>query len=111
MSPPTWRSLLIPTPPLTTSAPVVLDEDATVDVILVIAPIVVNPSTLRVLVILVAPSTFKLSLTDVIPDTESNIRGPVVVSMVLSSSSAILMLPNWRLPPRTVPATFKSPPI
>ena len=72
---------------------------------LVALPRVTLPSTSRV------PDTSKLSLTDVIPDTESNIRGPVVVSIVLSSASAILMLPNWRLPPITVPATFKSPPM
>ena len=46
-----------------------------------------------------------------ISEEESSVRFPAFVSIVLVVASAILILPNVRLPPLTVPATFKLPPI
>ena len=43
MSPPTWRSLLIPTPPDTCNAPVVLLVELVVSVIVVIPDILTKP--------------------------------------------------------------------
>ena len=114
ISPPTWRSLLIPTPPLTTTAPVdllvefVVDWTArvpdTVVASLVALPRVTLPVALKI------PTTFKSSLISTDPE-ELILRFPDLVSIVLSSVCAILILPNSTAPPLNVPDTDKLPPM
>ena len=52
-------------------------------------------------VILAIPVTLSLSLTSITPLEESSVRFPAFVSIVLVVASAILILPNVRLPPLT----------
>ena len=106
---------MIPTPPLTTNAPVVLLVEFVVELTarvpdtvvasLVALPRVTLPSTSRV------PLMSTLSLISTRPPVESSTRFPDEVSIVLSSVCAILMLPNSTAPPLNLPDTIKSPPI
>ena len=110
MSPPTWRSLLIPTPPLTTTAPVVLLVEFVVELTarvpdtvvasLVESPKVTLPSTSRV------PLMSTLSLISTTPPVESSTRLPVDVSIVLSVVCAMWTLPNSTDPPLNLQDTI-----
>ena len=116
MSPPTWRSLLIPTPPANVALPVVLLVEFVVDATSRVPDTIVESVAwlprIAFPLVLKTPTTFtSLPLISIIPVVESSVRFPAFVSIVLVVASAILILPNVRLPPLTVPATFKLPPI
>ena len=106
---------MIPTPPLTTTAPVVLLVEFVVELTarvpdtvvasLVALPRVALPSTSKV------PDTSRPPLISTFPLAELITMSPLTVSIVFAVVCAILILPNSTAPPLNVPDTVKLPPI